>query len=245
MQSDLHFFFELILYFIKNYFLFHVSFSLFLLGVELEMKKVIFKLRKNIYHRLTASSRYQLHSPFLYKLATEIFSGKTNYKSANYHQLLKIKSSERNIISYKNAQVLSRLLVLSEPKNILYIGYSKVNTNIITQASSNSNVISIEVGTDFVNLNAILRDDINTLDFVFYDRDTDVEKIKIVFDKCLNYKNNNSVFVFDDIYHTNAMNEIWNYVKNHLETIVSIDLFHMGIVLFRKEMSRQQIKYRY
>jgi len=209
------------------------------------MKNIIFRLRKNIFHRLTASSRYQLHSPFLYKLATEIFSGKTNYKSANYHQLLKVKSSERAIISYKNAQVLSRLLVLSEPKNILYIGYSKVNTSIITQVSPNSRVISIEVKPDFVNLHAMLQDGANSLDFVFFDNGTDVEKIKMVFDKCLNYKNNNSIFVFNNIYRTNAMNKTWNYVKNHSETIVSIDLFHMGIVLFRKEMSRQQIKYRY
>lgn len=216
-----------------------------MLGVEPEMKNVIFRLRKNIDHRLTASSRYQLHSPFLYKLATEIFSGKTNNELANDHGLRKVKTSESDIISLKKAQVLARLIVLIGPKNILYIGSSEVNARIITQVSPNSNIISIEVRPDFVNLDTILGGDINTLDFVFYDRDADVKKIKMVFDKCLNFKNNNSVFVFNNIYHTNAMLETWDYVKNHSESIVSIDLFHMGIVLFRKEMSRQQIKYRY
>jgi hypothetical protein len=216
-----------------------------LLGVELEMKNVIFRLIKNIDHRLAARSRYQLHSPFLFKLATEIFSGKTNYELTYDHRLRKVKTSEHHIISLKKAQVLSRLLVLIEPKNILYVGSSEVNTRIITQASLNSNIISIKVGYDFINLDKILRGAFNTLDFVFYDRDNDVEKIKMVFDKCLNYKNNNSVFVFNNIYYTNAISETWDYVKNHSETIVSIDLFHMGIVLFKKEMSRQQIKYRY
>ena len=210
-----------------------------------EMKNVIFRVRNNIYHRLTACSRYQLHSPFLYKLATEIFTGKANNEFTNNYRLLKVKSYKGDIISLKKAQVLSRLLVLIEPKIILYIGSSKVNTSLITQASPNSKVILVEDSSDLINLDAILQDEVSTLDFVFYDRSTDVEKIKMAFDECLNYKNNNSVFVFNNIYHTNMMNETWNYVKNHLETIVSIDLFHMGIVLFRKEMSRQQIKYRY
>jgi len=217
-----------------------------LLTVTLEMKNVIFRLRKNIYHRLNASSRYQLHSPFLYKLATEVFSGKANNELTNDHQLLKVKSSEHSKISLKKAQVLSRLLVLIEPKNILYIGNSEVSTSIITQALPNSKVILVEDSFDFINVVVANLDEVDTFDFVFYEgEEIQVEKVKEIFDKCLRYKSNNSVFVFNKIYHTSEMNKAWNYIKNHQETIVSIDLFHMGIVLFRKEMSRQQIKYRY
>lgn len=205
------------------------------------MKNLIFKLRKNIYHRLTASTKYQLHSPFLYKLATEIFFGKNNDELTKEFQLLKVKSSKLGIISLKKAQVLSRLLVLIEPKTILYVGSSEVNLKVLTLASRNSKVNSIKDRPYFVDTDI---DGMDSLDFVFCDRG-DANKMRGEFDNYLKYRTNNSIFVFNDIYRSSAMNDTWNYIKNHPETIVSIDLFHMGIILFRKEMSRQQIKYRY
>jgi hypothetical protein len=41
------------------------------------------------------------------------------------------------------------------------------------------------------------------------------------------------------------MEHAWEQIKNNDRVTVSIDLFHMGIILFRQELSRQHFILRY
>jgi hypothetical protein len=58
-------------------------------------------------------------------------------------------------------------------------------------------------------------------------------------DICLKARQNNSIFVFDDIHWSQSMEDAWNYIKNHPEVTATIDLFSTGIVFFRKELTKQ------
>jgi len=77
------------------------------------------------------------------------------------------------------------------------------------------------------------------LDFVFFDGNHRKIPTLNYFNLCLNYSHNDSVFVFDDINWSDEMAEAWDEIKKHPSVTVSVDLFFLGIVFFRKEQVRQ------
>jgi hypothetical protein len=47
------------------------------------------------------------------------------------------------------------------------------------------------------------------------------------------------VFVFDDIHWSSGMEKAWEYIIKHPEAIVTIDLFELGLVFFRKTQVKE------
>lgn len=80
---------------------------------------------------------------------------------------------------------------------------------------------------------------LQTVDFVFFDGNHQKKATIDYFNKALKYINNNSVFVFDDIYWSKDMSDAWKEIKNHPSVKITIDLFEIGIVFFRKEQVKQ------
>ncbi len=65
------------------------------------------------------------------------------------------------------------------------------------------------------------------------------------FNQCLKKINEGSVFVFDDIYWSAEMKEAWQEIKSNDKVTVTIDLFFMGIVFFRKEQNKEHFILRF
>ncbi|WP_443632869.1 hypothetical protein ABXT64_10420 [Candidatus Marifrigoribacter sp. Uisw_064] len=55
----------------------------------------------------------------------------------------------------------------------------------------------------------------------------------------MNKVTNNSVIIFDDIYWSSAMNEAWLEICENEKVKISIDMFHWGLIFFRKEQQKQ------
>ncbi len=87
--------------------------------------------------------------------------------------------------------------------------------------------------------------DIKRLDLVFFDGNHRKGGTLDYFYRCLEHAHNDSVFIIDDIHWSEEMEEAWEEIKKHEKVTVSIDLFHMGWVFFRKESSRQDFILRY
>ena len=54
-----------------------------------------------------------------------------------------------------------------------------------------------------------------------------------------------SVFIISDIYATSEMKEAWAEIKNHERVRVTVDLFCLGIVFFRKEQAKEHFLIRF
>ena len=76
---------------------------------------------------------------------------------------------------------------------------------------------------------------IKQLDYIFIDGNHRLEPTFRYFETALKYAHSESVFVIDDIHWSDEMERAWLKIKNHPQVTISIDLFHMGIVFFRKE----------
>ena len=64
------------------------------------------------------------------------------------------------------------------------------------------------------------------------------------FELCLAHRTNDSVFVFDDIHWSAEMDQAWEVIKAHPDVMVTVDLFYIGLVFFRKGQPKQHFSLR-
>lgn len=78
------------------------------------------------------------------------------------------------------------------------------------------------------------------IDFVFFDGNHRKEPTLNYFEQCLALAHANSIFVFDDIHWSEEMQEAWEAIKAHPKVRLSIDLFEVGLVFFRKQQLEKE-----
>ncbi len=80
---------------------------------------------------------------------------------------------------------------------------------------------------------------IETLDFLFVDGHHEQDATVDYFNMCKLKAGNNSVFVFDDIHWSEGMERAWDEICRDSDVTLSVDLFQLGLVFFRKECKKQ------
>lgn len=169
----------------------------------------------------------------------------------------------------KYAQLLYRLAKHFQPQNILELGTSLgISTAYMAKAAPNANITTIEGSKSIAkiaieNFNAlnisnidvitgnfdvqlpVLLQNSQKLDFVFFDGNHRKRPTLSYFETCLKHKHNDSVFIFDDIHWSAEMEAAWEIIKQSPEVTVTIDLFFIGLVFFRKESSKENFVIRF
>lgn len=75
----------------------------------------------------------------------------------------------------------------------------------------------------------------SAFDLVFFDGHHDGQATWNYFLQCLPHSHPNTIFIFDDIYWSRDMYRAWKMICAHEDVRLSIDLYRMGIIFFRKE----------
>ena len=102
------------------------------------------------------------------------------------------------------------------------------------------NCQNIEIITGNIDLTLAERlKTVSTIDFAFFDANHRYEPTVRYFETCLLKAHNDTCFIFDDIHWSDEMEQAWTTIKAHPAVTVSIDLFYVGLVFFRKEQPRQ------
>jgi predicted O-methyltransferase YrrM len=105
------------------------------------------------------------------------------------------------------------------------------------------NIISVGGNIDETLPQQVSR--VDKVDFVFFDANHRLEPTLRYFHQCLTKAHENTVFVFDDIYWSREMTEAWKQIKSHEAVTVTVDLFYIGIVFFRKKQPKQDFVLRF
>jgi predicted O-methyltransferase YrrM len=179
--------------------------------------------------------------------------------------------AERSLKSEKYGQLLFRLVNHFKPNTILELGTSLgISTAYLASANPNSKVITIEgcpniaseakknfeilglknIESVIGNFDSVLPAalcQLPTADckLVFFDGNHKKEPTLRYFNQCLELADNTSVFIFDDIHWSNEMEEAWEEIKSHPQVTVTIYLFFLGLVFFRKEQVKQNFIVRF
>ena len=163
----------------------------------------------------------------------------------------------------KYAQLLFRLINYYQPQTILELGTSlglttaylasarnkaQVYTfegcpNLAAQARKNFTRldlknITLELGNMDLTLPSFLPRT-TAVDFVFFDGNHRYEPTMRYFNLCLTKHTENSIFVLDDIYWSAEMEKAWREICAHPAVTVSVDLFQVGLLFFRKKQPKQ------
>jgi len=78
------------------------------------------------------------------------------------------------------------------------------------------------------------------VDFVFIDGNHAYKPTMAYFEALLDVVEDHSILVFDDIHWSKEMEEAWAQISAHPSVTLSIDLFFIGVVFFRKEFAQKQ-----
>jgi predicted O-methyltransferase YrrM len=79
-----------------------------------------------------------------------------------------------------------------------------------------------------------------SVDFAFIDGNHAFKPTMAYFESLLAVVQDHTVLVFDDIHWSEEMEEAWAQISAHPTVTLSIDLFFIGVVFFRKEFAQKQ-----
>ena len=251
----------------------------------------IYPIKKYIHYLLKAKNEHSIHSPFVFKLYTEVIASKTNYydfsKLDNLRKQLlsnqkeievldlgvgskKMNSTRKisdiakySLVTKKHGELLFKLVNYLRPDDILELGTSLgLSSLYMSYAIPKTSITSIEgcpntynfAGSVIANSRVQNIETINdsfehafetilshkNFDFVFIDGNHSYEATIKYFNELLNNIHENSLLIFDDIYWTPGMTKAWEEIKTHTDVTISIDLYKMGLVFFRKENKQKE-----
>lgn len=170
----------------------------------------------------------------------------------------------------KFGRLFNRLIQRFQPRTILELGTSLgLTTLYMSRAKKNAKILTFEgcpetagvasdnfarMGADNIdiiigNIDETLPSTLaglrEPLDFAYFDANHRYEPTVRYFENCLPYATNDSVFIFDDIYWSDEMTAAWEQIKAHPQVTLSVDLFWIGLVFFRKEQVKENFILRF
>ena len=185
----------------------------------------------------------------------------------NKDRTKKVKEIAKNALkSPALAQLIHRLAKFSNPKSVIELGTCLgITSAYLSTAAPEASVITIEgcpqtaavakqnfedlklnnirleVGNFDHILPGILAEQ-QQLDFVYIDGNHRKDATLNYFNWCLPKVHENTMLIFDDIYWSAGMKEAWAAIKAHPQVTVTIDLFWIGLVFFKKGQAREDFK---
>lgn len=170
----------------------------------------------------------------------------------------------------KLGQLLFRLVNHFQPRTVVELGTSLgITTAYLASATSRARVLTFEgcpataavahetfsrLGLQNIsliegNLDDTLAPTLAALaapvDFAFFDGNHRYEPTMRYFELLNQHRTEHSVFVLDDIHWSAEMEQAWEAVKRHPDVTLTIDLFYIGLVFFRRKQPRQHFVLRY
>jgi predicted O-methyltransferase YrrM len=170
-------------------------------------------------------------------------------------------------ISNKKAKLLLKIVNYIKPKNVLEIGTSiglgtstihlgnpiatittlegcPATSEIAKELFKNNNFKTVHIITGDFKITLPKAVQNSKFDLIYFDGNHTKQATLNYFEKCLSGIENNSIFIFDDIYWNAEMQEAWIEIKKNNKVRVTVDLFYFGIVFFRKEQAKEHFKIR-
>jgi len=172
-------------------------------------------------------------------------------------------------VNQKKGELLFRFIRNYNPASILELGTSLgISTTYFGLAAPGSRIITIEGCIDSANVArenfdkaglkniqvitgtfedklSVALEEMPSPDLVFFDGNHKMKPTLAYFEKCLQHIHPGTVFIFDDIHWSAGMEDAWNVIRRHPEVKVSIDIYHMGFIFFKEELSKENFTLRF
>lgn len=180
----------------------------------------------------------------------------------------KVSEIAKSSLSSENkCRILFNMILNFKCKNILELGTSLgISSSYLASTGESSHVYTLEGDTTiaelaksthqslglknidvhtgkFIDTLPDILNKIECVDFAFLDghhqEQATLDYFEMVIQKC----HEQSIIIVDDIYWSEGMSRAWEKIKNRPDVTLTIDLFDIGIVFFRKQLSKENITY--
>ena len=166
--------------------------------------------------------------------------------------------------SKRYAQLLFRIAKRYSPRTIIELGTSLgITTSYLASTSPPVTVYTLEGATtiasiasaifieqgfnnivlttgDFDSTMPAILSRIQEVDMAFIDGNHRKEPTLRYFNQLKAYSTNSTIMIFDDIHWSSEMEEAWSLIKADPAVTLSIDLFFLGLIFFRKDFKSTQ-----
>lgn len=157
------------------------------------------------------------------------------FRLANYFKA-------RNILQIGTTMGISTLYLTSYSTDLRCIALENIPgfATIARQAFEKKarNPIDLRVGGYKESLPQALKD-LGNVDLVFFNTLYEPQNNRWLFQECLRYAHNETVFVFKGINANQRSRELWKEICETPEVTVTLDLYSLGIVLFNKKLYKK------
>ncbi len=175
----------------------------------------------------------------------------------------------RSSVSFKQGKLLYACARELQPATILELGTSVgVSTLYLCQGAPRAHIYTLEgcphkqdlagaylqelgcgnitpVKGPFEKVLPEVLHQINKVDMAFIDGDHRQNATIRYFNMICPYLHANSLLILDDIHWSKPMSQAWQTISQDERVRLSIDLYRMGMLFFKEELSRQSFKIRY
>ena len=228
----------------------------------------VFDLVTKCFHDKTIYPEYEILKNYRNSLlenkntieVTDFGAGSRVFKS-NTREVYKITKTAG--ITSKNAELLFRIVRYFKPQNVLEIGTSLgLATSALSLGNVKSKITTLEgcpntlhvaqkqfeefgfknitsINTEFSCYLKNYQLSIINYQLIYFDGNHSKEATLEYFELLLPTINNETVWIFDDIHWSPAMEVAWEVIKNHPKVTVTIDTFQWGFVFFRTQQLKE------
>lgn len=161
------------------------------------------------------------------------------YRITNHYKL-------QNMLELGTSAGISSMYIASSAQDVITVEGSPEIANLAKENFSKLHFKNIHLING--NFDDVLPEILNNypgFDCVFFDGNHRKDATLKYFEQCLPYIKNETIFIFDDINWSEGMKNAWHKIIQHSSVKVSIDLYFLGIVFFRKELSKENFVIRF
>ena len=187
------------------------------------------------YDEIGAGSRYKPSGRQAIGKVVKRSSVNKKYGKLLYDLICYFKSED--VLELGTSVGISTAYMAQQSKKIISIEGIKAKAEIAQKIATQLNQPTEFIIGDFDQVLESVLKSYEKLDFVFFDGNHRKESTLKYFKLCLEKVHNETIFVFDDIHWSVEMEEAWNEIKKNEKIKVSVDLFQMGLIFFKKELS--------
>ncbi|BDQ11964.1 O-methyltransferase [Sediminibacterium sp. TEGAF015] len=205
-----------------------------------------------------------VHSPFVFELIERVFNDDRNFYYFPLIESARESLTKSTLTPQKYDHLFFRMVNYFGSSVVLELGTKLgITTSYLAAANSNASVISLEKSTEtatvakrhfqylglknieqvigeFDETLPVVLSRISQLDFVLVNGNYPKETTLHYFNQLKPHLHENSVLIFVDIHRNKEMETVWRQVQSDEMVTLTIDLFFVGLVFFRKENKVKQ-----
>lgn len=173
------------------------------------------------------------------------------------------KITKREAISQKQGMLLFRLANYFKCKRVIQLGTGVgISSLYLASYDSSMQCISIESTPAFASIAQNIQDkalnqvldfrigaysemlsqaleEMKQVDMVYFKCKEEQQQLLALFEQAMQYRHDETLFVFDGIKASKQMRQVWKEVCKHPSVTVTVDLYSMGLVFFNPKLHKR------